>query len=67
MRVVQRRDVLDQCFLEVEIVRVVDPLQPGSESQQIESNGVAFPFVGRIVLRVKGRELSEIGNPLIRG
>ena len=46
VRVVQRGDVFDQGFLKVEIVGVMDALQPGRQPEQIESERVAFPLVG---------------------
>lgn len=65
VRVVERRDVLDQRLLEVQIVGVVNPLQPRRQAQQVESDDVALPLVRAVVLGVEAGELREIGVSLI--
>ena len=65
--VVERGDVFDQGFLKVEIVGMVDALQPRRQPEQIEAMGVAFPLVGGVVLGVLPGELREIGDPLFSG
>ena len=65
--IVQRRDVFDQSFLKVEIVRVLDALQPRRQPQQVESLHIAFPFVGTVVLGVLTGELREIRDSLVAG
>ena len=67
MCVVERGDVLDERILEVEIVGLMNPLQPGRQSVQIESDDVSFPFIGGVLLREHARELNEIRIPLLGG
>jgi hypothetical protein len=65
--VVQRRHVVDQRLLKIEIGLLVDLLHPGVEPQQIEPKHVPLPLVRRVVLRVETRQLIQVGDPLLLG
>ena len=65
MGVVEGGDVFDQRFLKIEIVGVLDALQPWRQPEQIESKRIAFPFVRTVVLGVLTGELAEISDALL--
>jgi FixJ family two-component response regulator len=46
---------------------VMDALQPGGQSVQIESDDVSLPFVRGVVLREHARELNEVRITLVGG
>ena len=65
MRIVERRHVFDERLLEIEIVGVMNALQPGRQSVQVESDDVSLPFVRGVVLREHARELNEVRITLV--
>ena len=54
-----------QRLLEVEIVGVLDTLQPGRQPHQIEPKRVALPLVRTLVLRIHAGQRLEVGLTLI--
>lgn len=53
--------VLDERFVKVQVVGLMDSLEPGRQSVQVESNDVPLPFVRGVVLREHTRELNQVG------
>jgi hypothetical protein len=67
MRVLERRQVLQERVLDVQVVGLMNALEPRRQPLQIEAHDIPLPFVRRVFLCIHARELSHVGVALVGG